>query len=138
MAEKKKKKTAQTTYSEMDGNYEFALRLPKSVYTNAPLLRRLHARVGELLIDRGLEEWLVDDLEICLRMVSARLMCEYVDGLIRETIAADEEDRKRMAVTDAAFDRRTETKKARKRQCSIATGKRTRAGAARRKEVGRG
>ena len=135
MAKKKKQKTAQTAYSEMDGNYEFALCLPKSVYTNAPLLRRLHARVGELLIDRGLEEWLVDDLEICLRMVSVRLMCEYVDELIRETIAADEEDRKRMAVTDAAFKQRRETKKARKRQWSIAVGKRTKEGAPRRNEV---
>ena len=134
---KKKQKTAQAAYSEMDGNYEFALCLPKSVYTNASLLRRLHARVGDLLIERGLEDWLISNVQISLQMLSVRFMCEYADDLVRETIAADEEDKKRMAVTDAGFESTMAAEKRRKRLRGSSVGKRPRPDGTRVTKVGR-
>ncbi len=138
MAKKKKQKTAQAAYSEMDGNYEFALCLPKSVYTNAPLLRRLQARVGDLLIERGLEEWLVENLQISLQMLSVRFMCEYTDEFVRATIAAEEEDQKRMGVTDASFEAAMADKKEKRRRWGSSVGKRARPPGTRATEVGGG
>ena len=137
MAKKKKNKTAQTQYAEGDDNYEVALHLPKSVRGNMRLLSQLHARVGELMADHGLGESIVEDMEVCLRMLSGRVMAEYVNDMFRKTIAADEA-RRRTAATTAPVKPKTSTRKESKCKAARKTLNRTKEALSRRKKVGRG
>ena len=110
------KQPALCEYAQVDGDGEITLRFPKPICGDKRLLRRLHARVGELLTECGLDKWIVGDMEVCLHMLSGRVMCQYVNNMFREVIAAEQADRKRTSAPSATDKPKASTKTARKRK----------------------
>ena len=96
-----KKRTRLDTIDEIvEDTGGFKVKLPESVRGNVRVMRQLHRRVGDLMVDFGWVEVLVDEVEMQLSALSSAIVGEYVLEMVREAKASVKASAKKPAKSD--------------------------------------